>query len=259
MDELVAGWIAIAVAAQLPGRTESSGAWVRMPTNYLIERYPDRALALILALQGQSHDANFSIAAVPLADLLARHGPAFIGEIERLGRDDERFRQTLRRLSQAGIAEEVWKRALAARGDVATDGVFAGVDWGSFPPAHLPRDMDELADGWVANDVADQSDDTHFWAWEAARHLTEHHPARALEFICATLAQPISDETRYGLAAGPLEDVLVYCGPAVIEHVEQLARQDALFRDTLRGVWKNAMTDEIWDRVVAARGTSASA
>lgn len=221
---------------------------------------PTGALGLVLALQARPipDDVNFSIAAVPLADLLARHGPAFIGEIERLARDDEWFRQTLRRLSNVGIAEDVWERALMARGDIATDGVFAGVDWGSFPPDYLPRDMEELVEGWVANDVADQSDDTHFWAWQVARHLTEHHPAQALEFICATLARPVSDHARFSLAAGPLEDVLAYCGPAVIEDVERLARQNVVFRDTLRGVWKNAMTDNIWDRVVAARGTLAS-
>ncbi len=114
--------------------------------------------------------------------------------------------------------------------------MFAGVDWGSFPPVHLPRDMDELVDGWIANDVAKQSDDTLFWAWEAARHLTEHYPARALEFVCAMLARPISDDTRFNLAAGPLEDILAYNGPEMIGDVERLARQNAVFRDTLRGV-----------------------
>ncbi|OEO33285.1 hypothetical protein VW23_007425 [Devosia insulae DS-56] len=260
IDELVAGWIGIAIAARRLDRTEPPEAWVRVPTDYLVNRYPDRALALVLALQAQAipDDVNFSIAAVPLAHLLASHGPAVIGEIEQLARDDERFRRTLRRLSNPGIAEDVWKRALLARGDIATDGVFAEVDWGSFPPDYLPCDMDELVDGWVANDVADQGDDTHFWAWEVARYLSEYNPALALQFVVGMLARPISDDTRYGLAAGPLEDMLAHNGPAVINEVERLARQSAVFRDTLRGVWKNAMTDDIWERVVVARGTPAS-
>lgn len=261
MDELVDGWIAIAVAVEAGSfRADPPDDWVRAPTDYLVDRYPGHALALTLALLERpiSDSTGVRIAAVPLGYLLACHGRALIGEVERLAREDERFRQTVRRLSKSGIADEVWGRALAARGDVPTEGIFASVDWGAFPPDRIPRDMDELVDGWIANAVVDQSEDTHFWAWEAARHLTEYHPAPALKFVVATLARPIGDDTRYGLAAGPLEDLLAHNGPTVIDEVERLARQSAAFRDTLRGVWKNGMTDDIWDRVVVARGTPAS-
>lgn len=141
----------------------------------------------------------------------------------------------------------------------AHGGGFVGIDWGTLPLSlHVPQDMDELIDGWIANSVANQKDDSCFWAWEAARHLTYEYPAAALDFITGMLARPISDDTRYGLAAGPLEDMLAHNGPAVINEVERLARQSAVFRDTLRGVWKNAMTDDIWERVVVARVTPAS-
>ena len=260
MDELVDGWITIALAAERLDRTEPPESWVREPTDHLIDRHPDHVLALVFALLARPipDRLNFRIAAVPLWGLLARHGLAVIGKVEQFAGEDERFRQVLRSLDRSGITDGVWRQVLTARGDVPVVGPFAGVDWGTFPPVQLPQDMDELIDGWVANAVASPKDDTHFWAWEAARYLTERHPDRALEFIVGALARPISDDTRYGLAAGPLEDLLAYNGAAVIEDIERLARQNAVFRDTLRGVWKNAMTDAIWDRVVVARGTLAS-
>ncbi|GEP46393.1 DUF6869 domain-containing protein [Brevifollis gellanilyticus] len=56
------------------------------------------------------------------------------------------------------------------------------------------------------------------------------------------------------LAAGPVETLLAYHGPAFIERVEQEARQSDRFRYLLTGVWRNSMTQEIWDRVRRARG-----
>ena len=53
------------------------------------------------------------------------------------------------------------------------------------------------------------------------------------------------------LAAGPLEDLLGDHGPTVIDRVESLAKTDAAFNLLLGGVWKNGMSDDIWDRVQA--------
>ena len=261
MGELVDGWVAIAAAAAAGSyRIDPPEEWVRVPTDYLVARYPNHALALVVALLAHPipKSTRVRIAAVPLEYLLAAHGQALISQVEHLARTDECFRETTRQVHRSIIVGAVWKRVLAARGDVPTEGVFAGIDWGASPPVRLPRDMDELIDGWIANAVADQSEDTHFWAWEVARYLSEYKAALALEFVVGMLARPISDDARYGLAAGPLEDMLAYNGPAVIDEVERLARQSAVFRDTLRGVWKNAMTDDMWDRVVVARGTPAS-
>ncbi len=142
------------------------------------------------------------------------------------------------------------------------EGDFAEIDWGVLPPDHIPATMDELVDGWIVNNAATSAtpidrpldgDRPHFWAWEVAAHLAYQHPEQAMAFIVAMLARPIADDTRFSLAAGPLEDVLAYNGPAVIGDVERLARQDARFRDTLQGVWRNAMSEEIWRRVRVAR------
>lgn len=124
-----------------------------------------------------------------------------------------------------------------------------------------PADMGDLVEAWVRNyrrqpvdRSLDWKDAPDFWAWDAVYRLSYDHPAQALAFIEAMLAHPAFAEIRFGLAAGPIEDMLGEQGPLVIETIERWAAENAMFRDTLRGVWKFTMTDEIWRRVRVARG-----
>ena len=52
-------------------------------------------------------------------------------------------------------------------------------------------------------------------------------------------------------AAGPLEDLLAHHGDRFIDMVESEARRDPSFAKVLGGVWKNQMSDEVWERVQA--------
>ena len=63
----------------------------------------------------------------------------------------------------------------------------------------------------------------------------------------------MSDKSLAVLAAGALEDLLVDFGESYIERVEELARKNLRFNHLLGGVWKNAMTDELWLCVQKAR------
>jgi hypothetical protein len=53
------------------------------------------------------------------------------------------------------------------------------------------------------------------------------------------------------LAAGELEDLIEYHGPAFIERIEQEAARDPRFRCLLCGVWRSS-TPQVWARVLAA-------
>jgi hypothetical protein len=50
-------------------------------------------------------------------------------------------------------------------------------------------------------------------------------------------------------AAGPLEDLLSKHGPALIDRVEQRARENPKFLRSVRCLWRLGMTDDVWDRV----------
>jgi hypothetical protein len=78
-------------------------------------------------------------------------------------------------------------------------------------------------------------------------------PADLWEVILEVLRQTEDKEVLAVLAAGPLEDYLGKCGESVIERVEAQAAADPKFKHLLGGVWKNAMSDEVWRRVCACR------
>ncbi len=82
--------------------------------------------------------------------------------------------------------------------------------------------------------------------------IAKKHPEHAWQGILATLADDRSKPFLPILAAGPLEDLLSYHGPAFIERVEKEASQNPDFAWLLGGVWQFEMTDEIWARVQAA-------
>jgi len=46
--------------------------------------------------------------------------------------------------------------------------------------------------------------------------------------------------------------LLSYHGPHVISRVEDRARSDPRFRQALRVMYRNRMTDEVWERVQLA-------
>jgi hypothetical protein len=76
------------------------------------------------------------------------------------------------------------------------------------------------------------------------------------EFILVAYKRELPDDLLAILAAGPLEDLLAKFGPAYIDRVEDLARTDPKFNRLLGGVWRNSMTEDVWQRVQAARTTA---
>lgn len=79
-------------------------------------------------------------------------------------------------------------------------------------------------------------------------------PEQLWAFIRTVLAQSPSAAVLTALAYGPLETLLARHGPAFIDRVEQLAGQDARFRDCLGAVWLEARDTPVWQRVYAAAG-----
>ena len=58
------------------------------------------------------------LAAGPVEDLLAKHGPDYIGRVERLARVDEKFNRLLGGVWRNNMTDEVWGRVQAARKEV---------------------------------------------------------------------------------------------------------------------------------------------
>lgn len=93
-----------------------------------------------------------------------------------------------------------------------------------------------------------------FWTFDLLADAAENDPELCWRLIEAVVARDSDEQVLAALAAGPMEDLLARHGPAFIERIETKAAQNPLFRHLLAGVWRNAIPQEIWDRVVAARG-----
>lgn len=118
-------------------------------------------------------------------------------------------------------------------------------------------DLDKIVDAWIAaTNAADGSPEyeSNWWAIEQVMDWALDHQGEQLwQFITVAYKRDLSDKAVGMLAAGPLEDLLARQGPEFIDRVEELARKDPQFNYLLGGVWRNTMTDEVWQRVQTAR------
>jgi hypothetical protein len=88
-------------------------------------------------------------------------------------------------------------------------------------------------------------------AYTRVSEISRTNPDGTLAFILEVLRREPLPRVLGSLAAGPLEDLLVYQGAAAIGKVEALASRDKRFRQLLAGVWRNRIAQDVWDRLQA--------
>lgn len=120
-----------------------------------------------------------------------------------------------------------------------------------------PIDLEEVVDAWI---LAQESNDdialneVNPWPIETVMDWRiEGKHDLIWRFILTIYKRNLSTKVQAMLAAGPLEDFLTDFGEVYIEQVEKLAQEDQNFNRLLGGVWQNAMTDNVWQRVQAVR------
>jgi hypothetical protein len=79
-------------------------------------------------------------------------------------------------------------------------------------------------------------------------------PETTWQLVLEVLRHDMTDDQKAILAAGPLESLLANHGDLVIDRVERESATNSRFRHLLGGVWKNAMSDSVWERVQSVRG-----
>ncbi len=121
-----------------------------------------------------------------------------------------------------------------------------------------------LVDAWITSAQAesDSADYTrNLWASKKLDDLISvdskdgEEAEIAFSVILAILDRLLPGKALALLAAGPLEDLLVHHGSAFIDRVEERARLDPVFNELLGGVWQNAMSDAIWERIQVTRNS----
>ncbi len=123
----------------------------------------------------------------------------------------------------------------------------------------MTDDRKMLAAAWIALHHAKPGSSQYrenFWAFAALSVLCEENPERCWDLIEEIRNLDGSDIMLANLAAGPLEELLVRHGAAMIERVEQRAREDARYRRLLGAMWQNDIPVELWQRVKRVAGPS---
>jgi uncharacterized protein DUF6869 len=104
--------------------------------------------------------------------------------------------------------------------------------------------QEDLVGDWILNAKT-------IWASTRVSELSRTDPTAALDVILEIQRRSPPARVLANLAAGPLEDLLVYKGPEVIDQIETLAEVEPAFRSLLAGVWRNRIREDIWNRVQA--------
>ena len=111
---------------------------------------------------------------------------------------------------------------------------------------------------WIAYFSAPEQirdmDPTLFNPFGVVCELVRHSPLSAWHLIQFILAEDKQARTLDLLSAGPLEDFISFHGGNWIEWIEDAAKESPRFCSLLAGAWQLQAPNEVWSRVVAARG-----
>jgi hypothetical protein len=117
------------------------------------------------------------------------------------------------------------------------------------------RELEELAVAWISERLAATYAEREAFEWVSDQLYVltyEGDPELLWQLILIIHKLDGSKRIAERLSAGPLEDLLASHGARFIGAVELEASKDPAFAHLLGGVWKNSMTDEVWERVQAA-------
>lgn len=100
-----------------------------------------------------------------------------------------------------------------------------------------------------------KKNDANFWAVEKLSDLVRSTPEVALNLILKILETTTNNEVLDNLSAGPLEDLILLHGDAMINQIEFHAINDERFQDLLNGVWMVG-SPLVWERIVKCRSAT---
>jgi len=101
-----------------------------------------------------------------------------------------------------------------------------------------------------------RTDPFGFWAWLLVEQLVRADSEAAWTMILDLIERAPDDETLGYVAAGPLEDFIMFNASEFIDRVEAAAAIHIRFKEALAGVWINRLPPDLFDRVEAAAGVA---
>src|SRR5690349_19542559 len=112
--------------------------------------------------------------------------------------------------------------------------------------------LDALANAWI--DAQERSQHASA-AVQTVIELSEDDPEVLWRLVEVIHSKELSRQVRDMLAAGRLEDLLVYFPDKIFPKVKALAQRDQAFRAMLAGVWLDGNDSPIWREFYELAGT----
>lgn len=112
--------------------------------------------------------------------------------------------------------------------------------------------IEAVAKSWVemwSYEIEAPERDKYDWVEDFEYEAIYENPETGLKLVLAVLELGPNLETIEVLAAGPLEDLLAQHGGTLISKIEVEAKNNQKFASLLGGVWQNAISNEVWERV----------
>jgi hypothetical protein len=94
---------------------------------------------------------------------------------------------------------------------------------------------EQVVDSYLRHYALKEEQD--FWAFDQVNHIVRRDPAAGWRLTFLLVNKSPSDEALAYIAAGPLEDLLTFHGPTLIDDVAVAARADERLQLALSGVW----------------------
>ena len=104
----------------------------------------------------------------------------------------------------------------------------------------ISQERERLAKTWIYAQqlgVGTFGYDRHSWAVDVVIDLAFHQPNNLWELMLRIMEIDSSEKIVKAIGAGPLEDLMVQHGEALIDKVEHLATKSAAFKAAMQNVW----------------------
>ena len=109
----------------------------------------------------------------------------------------------------------------------------------------MTKDNQNLVQEWIEYSANPKGNENLFWAWESVDDAVHDSPEEAWALILALIEEAPNNAILADVAAGPLENLVVYHSAKFIERIDEMARKSPKFRLCLTGVWcKGSIPEE---------------
>ncbi|WP_462158252.1 DUF6869 domain-containing protein [Pseudoalteromonas sp. GB56] len=109
---------------------------------------------------------------------------------------------------------------------------------------------------WIEYNNSDREDseENHYTDDFLIDLVLDRRHAELWDFVIRTYDRDLTDTALAVLAAGALEDALSMRGELYISQVEELCKTQPRFKKLLAGVWRNNISQDVWDRMSKVKG-----